>query len=292
MLPREYRGEKVAYFFFPFVLFSANGARMDAHLTKLDLLRRQTCPGSPNLTLLLQIHSVQKVSPHPELHAKYLKTKKWQWSSRWLYWRKGTPSQFYIWHMKESLYRTVLRKWSWDKTEKQLLSPSAGQKDWMWPTEKGVFYNSLLCQWLFPGAHLLNLWHCKEADLQASENLTVIFFLVMSTFKIYSFDIFFLLISLLWPLGGGCWSPAFSARLQLCWMGSVLRWRLLRRGTSSKAGVLPRLRQAGSVTAAHGLAAPQHVCSSAVPGIKPPSPALPGAFLTRRPPGTPSLGTF
>ena len=85
---------------------------------------------------------------------------------------------------------------------------------------------------------------------------------------------------------------ASRARLQLCWMGSVLRWRLLRRGTSSKAGVLPRLRQAGSVTAAHGLAAPQHVCSSAVPGIKPPSPALPGAFLTRRPPGTPSLGTF
>ena len=96
-----------------------------------------------------------RVSPHPELHAKYLKTKKWQWSSRWLYWRKGTPSQFYIWHMKESLHRTVFRKWSWDKTEKQLLSPSAGQKDWMWPTEKGVFYNSLLCQWLLPGPHPL-----------------------------------------------------------------------------------------------------------------------------------------
>ena len=28
------------------------------------------------MTLLLQIRSVQKVSPHPELHAKYLKTKK------------------------------------------------------------------------------------------------------------------------------------------------------------------------------------------------------------------------
>lgn len=72
----------------------------DAHLTKLDLLGGQTCPAWESLICdtptdllcsercLLILNSIQ-----------YLKTKKWQWSARWLCWRKGASSQFYIWHM-------------------------------------------------------------------------------------------------------------------------------------------------------------------------------------------------
>ena len=113
--------------------------------------------------------------------------------------------------MKELLHRTVFRKWSWDKTEKQTLSPSAGLKDWMWPKEKGVFYNSLLCQWLLPGTHLLNPWHSKEVALQASENLWFFFFLWWALLR-STLRIFFLFIySFMTLLGGCCWSQAFSS---------------------------------------------------------------------------------
>ena len=42
--------------------------------------------GSSSVTLLLQIRCLQKVSLHPQLQEKNLKTKKWWWSSCWVYW--------------------------------------------------------------------------------------------------------------------------------------------------------------------------------------------------------------
>ena len=65
------------------------------------------------------------------------------------------PSHFYIWQVKERVHRIVFTKWIWGQIEKQLLSPSTGHKDWMWPKAIGIFHNSLLCQWLLPGPHLL-----------------------------------------------------------------------------------------------------------------------------------------
>ena len=162
----------------------------DAHLTRLGLLMWRTCPGNAKLwhscRFALFRWCLFILDSTPRTWNKQVMVKIRLTLLGWM-----TPSQFYVWYMKEEVHGIVFRIWSWSHIEEAADLTKHMTRDWMWPKVKGMLYNSLLCQWLLPGTHLLNLWHCKEADLQASENLTVIFFflrwaLLRSTLLIFS----------------------------------------------------------------------------------------------------------
>lgn len=126
----------------------------DAHLTRLGLLMWRTCPGNAKLwhscRFALFRWCLFILDSTPRTWNKQVMVKIRLTLLGWM-----TPSQFYVWYMKEEVHGIVFRIWSWSHIEEAADLTKHMTRDWMWPKVKGMLYNSLLCQWLLPGPHPL-----------------------------------------------------------------------------------------------------------------------------------------